>query len=63
MKNSYRTLSFCLTLLTTLVLVGCGPQNQARSMTEDLEASEIQAYEQAVKEMEAQAMKEMDQDG
>ena len=60
-----KTIPFTLLLLfSSFVMIsftGCGGKPEAASMTEGVELSEIEAYEKAQKEMEAEAMGEMDE--
>ncbi|PAY21363.1 hypothetical protein CKO51_01935 [Rhodopirellula sp. SM50] len=59
-----KTFSRCLLILcsaTALIAsVGCGDNSNPASMTEGVELSEIEAYEKAVLEMEAEDAGSMD---
>lgn len=62
-----KTISWSLPLLLlfsmlSMSFVGCGDA-KTTSVTEGLPVSEIEAYEARVKEMEAAAMKEMEESG
>lgn len=46
--------------IAMISFTGCGGKPEAASMTEGVELSEIEAYEKAQQEMEAEAMGEMD---
>jgi hypothetical protein len=62
MKNSSWTLIVLLSSLAMFSLAGCG-EPKAASMTEGVELSEIEAYEKAQREMEAESMGENDSMG
>ena len=45
---------------TLVVSTGCGDNSKPKSMTEGVELSEIEAYEQAVRDMESEEAEDMD---
>ena len=59
-----RSYSWALLMLFSSIamisVTGCGGKPDAASMTEGVELSEIEAYEQSVREMEAEDSGEMD---
>lgn len=60
-----KTLSWSLPLYVSFMMIavtGCGDA-KTKSVTEGLSVNEIQAYEARVAEMEAAAMKEMEESG
>ena len=60
MKNLPLILLMLISSVTMTSFTGCG-DSETTSMTEGIELSEIEAYEKAQKEMEAEAMGEMDE--
>ncbi|TWT91244.1 hypothetical protein [Neorhodopirellula pilleata] len=62
MKTKSLSLTLLFSLLTMTCFLGC-EEPKATSVTEGLPASDIEAYEARVKEMEAAAMKEMEGSG
>ncbi len=53
-------LMLCLSC-ALIVSTGCGDNSKPKSMTEGVELSEIEAYEQAVRDMEAEDVEDMDE--
>ncbi|MGB7329481.1 MAG: hypothetical protein WBD31_31675 [Rubripirellula sp.] len=62
MKKITCSLMLFLSPIAMISLTGCGDE-QTTSVTEGLPVSDIEAYEQKLKEMEAQASNEMADDG
>ena len=60
MKTFPWTLLILFSSIAMVSFTGCGGKPETASMTEGVELSEIEAYEKAQKEMEAEAMGEMD---
>ena len=62
MKRTYLTPFALLASIGICSLSGCG-EPKAASMAEGIELSDIEAYEKAQKEMEAESMRENDESG
>ena len=61
MKNFSRSLLILVSSITMISLTGCGGEKeQAASMTDGVEMSEIEAYEQSLLAMEAEDAGGMD---
>ncbi|TWU46925.1 hypothetical protein [Rubripirellula reticaptiva] len=63
MKTTSLSLVLLFSLMTMILSTGCGGNESATSVTEGIPVSDLEAYEARVKEMEAEAMKEMAGDG
>ena len=61
MKIFPRALLILFSVVAMISFAGCGGEQKASSMTENVELSEIEAYEKAVLEMESEDMGEMDE--
>ncbi|QEF98547.1 hypothetical protein Mal15_25990 [Stieleria maiorica] len=60
MKTISRALLAICWSIAIFALAGCGDDTKPKSMTEGVDLSEIEAYEQSVREMEAEDAGEMD---
>ncbi|QDV41170.1 hypothetical protein Enr13x_10080 [Stieleria neptunia] len=60
MKTFSRSLLILCASTAMIISVGCGEKSAPTSMTEGVELSEIEAYEQAVLDMESEDTGEMD---
>lgn len=60
MKNFFRSPLILLSFTAMVSVTGCGDSQQSNSMTEGVELSEIEAYEQSVRQMESEDEGAMD---
>jgi hypothetical protein len=63
MKTYSWSLLMLFSSITMISLTGCGGDSQPTSMTEGVELSEIEAYEEAVRKMESDDAGGMDEAG
>lgn len=60
MKTNFWSLLTLVFSITMISFSGCGEEPKVKSMTEGVELSEIEAYEEAVRAMEAEDAAEME---